>query len=233
MNAVKTNLKRLRTARKMTQDELAEKLHVVRQTVSSWETGKTTPDVETLTAIAQALEVDISELIYGRQPESLPSVQRAKRMRTAVFWAVGAMACGVLVSSWGNILRSFGVTNAFDPGNFTIDPYRWSLIWFGSAFLPCMTCIFTGIALVSVVRIKKTWFVRRIWLRRMLLLLGLSLPTYHFGMSTIAFLQMLGLFPALPEFLSSHVNNYFFHFFFYHQYVLLPFGFLIALGFPE
>ena len=65
MNAVGKNLKQLRQREKLTQDALAERLHVTRQAVSSWETGKTQPDIETLTALAEALGADIRELIYG------------------------------------------------------------------------------------------------------------------------------------------------------------------------
>ncbi len=40
MNTVAENIKRLRNQKDMTQDELAEKMHVTRQTVSNWETAK-------------------------------------------------------------------------------------------------------------------------------------------------------------------------------------------------
>ena len=40
MNAVGKNLKQLRQREKLTQDALAERLHVTRQAVSSWETGQ-------------------------------------------------------------------------------------------------------------------------------------------------------------------------------------------------
>lgn len=65
MNAVGKNLKQLRQREKLTQDALAERLHVTRQAVSSWETGKTQPDIETLTTLAEALNADVRELIYG------------------------------------------------------------------------------------------------------------------------------------------------------------------------
>ena len=39
MNTFDKNLKRLRIQRNLKQEELAEKLHVTRQTVSGWETG--------------------------------------------------------------------------------------------------------------------------------------------------------------------------------------------------
>lgn len=65
MTAVAKHIRALRTERNLTQEDLAEKLHVTRQTVSNWETGKSQPDVETLEKIAGALETDVMTLIYG------------------------------------------------------------------------------------------------------------------------------------------------------------------------
>ena len=90
MNKVAQNLKKLRTARGMTQDALAEQLHVVRQTVSLWENGKREPDIETLTAIAEVLNADVTELIYGPKPadDFADGLRRRKRLAivfTALF----------------------------------------------------------------------------------------------------------------------------------------------------
>ena len=59
------NIKSYREQKNITQDELAEKLCVTRQAVSNWECGKTEPDIDTLHKIADVLEVNIEELIYG------------------------------------------------------------------------------------------------------------------------------------------------------------------------
>lgn len=67
MNAVNTSIKDLRKKKNMTQDELAEKLNVTRQAVSNWENGKTQPDVETLTRLAEAFDVSVERLIYGKE----------------------------------------------------------------------------------------------------------------------------------------------------------------------
>ena len=50
-------LLRLRTEKKMTQDELAEKVFVTRQAVSRWEKGETTPNVETLKLLSGVFDV--------------------------------------------------------------------------------------------------------------------------------------------------------------------------------
>ena len=57
------NLKTIRKAKGYTQEELAIKLNVVRQTVSKWEKGLSVPDADTLCKIADVLETSISELL--------------------------------------------------------------------------------------------------------------------------------------------------------------------------
>lgn len=66
MNKVNTMIKVLRTEKGMNQEQLAEKLQVTRQAVSNWETGKTQPDIETLTRMAEAFGVSVEKLIYGK-----------------------------------------------------------------------------------------------------------------------------------------------------------------------
>lgn len=65
MASVGKHIRRLRTTKGLTQEQLAEKLFVTRQTVSAWETGKAQPDLETLERIAEALGTEVTEVIYG------------------------------------------------------------------------------------------------------------------------------------------------------------------------
>lgn len=57
------NLKRLRQSRGLSQEEMAGKLNVVRQTVSKWEKGLSVPDSEMLMEIARQFEVPVSALL--------------------------------------------------------------------------------------------------------------------------------------------------------------------------
>lgn len=66
MNKVSTTIKRLRLEKNMNQEQLAEQMHVTRQAVSNWETGKTQPDIETLTKLAEFFGVSVERLIYGK-----------------------------------------------------------------------------------------------------------------------------------------------------------------------
>lgn len=67
MNKVNTMIKLLRTEKGINQEQLAEHLHVTRQAVSSWETGKTQPDIETLTKMAEYFGVSVEQMIYGKE----------------------------------------------------------------------------------------------------------------------------------------------------------------------
>lgn len=57
------NIKILRKNKGFTQEELAVRLNVVRQTVSKWEKGLSVPDAEMLQKIADILEVDMKQLL--------------------------------------------------------------------------------------------------------------------------------------------------------------------------
>ncbi len=60
------NLKKIRKDKGYTQEALAEKLNVVRQTVSKWEKGLSLPDVDMLSKIANVLETDVNILLDGQ-----------------------------------------------------------------------------------------------------------------------------------------------------------------------
>lgn len=63
MMETKDVLYALRTKQELTQDELAEKIHVTRQAVSRWETGETVPNTETLKLLSKLFDVSINTLL--------------------------------------------------------------------------------------------------------------------------------------------------------------------------
>lgn len=62
-------LYQLRKQKGFSQEELASRLNVSRQTVSKWEIGDSTPDMEKLAAISDLFEVSLDELILGKQTQ--------------------------------------------------------------------------------------------------------------------------------------------------------------------
>lgn len=57
------NIKAIRKAKGLSQEELAVKLNVVRQTISKWEQGLSVPDSDLLIALSEALETPVSTLL--------------------------------------------------------------------------------------------------------------------------------------------------------------------------
>ena len=57
------NIKAIRKTKGLSQEELAVKLNVVRQTISKWEKGLSVPDADMLISISQALETPVSTLL--------------------------------------------------------------------------------------------------------------------------------------------------------------------------
>lgn len=100
MVSISKNIKRLRGERKLTQEQLAEALHVTRQTVSSWETDRTQPDVPMLAALADALETDIEDLIYGKKKhvglEAPPAPNRRTLSLVLTIFGVLLTALGLI-----------------------------------------------------------------------------------------------------------------------------------------
>ena len=111
---LKDTIKKLRTEQGLSQDELAERVHVVRQTVSKWECGTSVPDADSLVALARALGVSAAELLgesamVEKKPDDLAwetsllderiasESQRLDRLVRALKWALVGAAVMVLV----------------------------------------------------------------------------------------------------------------------------------------
>lgn len=66
---LKDNIKLIRKSKGLSQEELAVKLNVVRQTISKWEQGLSVPDSELLVSLSEALETPVSTLLGENIPE--------------------------------------------------------------------------------------------------------------------------------------------------------------------
>ncbi len=69
------NIRNLRKSRGLSQEELAARLHVVRQTISKWENGLSVPDSEMLIKLAAVFEVSVSDLLGA----GIPTEQEAQK----------------------------------------------------------------------------------------------------------------------------------------------------------
>ena len=104
----------LRTQRGMSQDDLAEKLEVSRQSVSKWETAQSTPDLDKIIKLANLFGVTVDELVRegeAPQPPEPPQpqgcyVEREKRGLTPV------QTLGVIFEVTGAALAILGIMGA-------------------------------------------------------------------------------------------------------------------------
>ena len=107
-----STIKRLRTERGVTQEQLAAMLNVSRSTIGMYETGSREPDFETCEAIADIFNVDMDYLI-GRSPVERkkvvipPGFQPMPEMSAVPL--VGSMACGPPILAEQNIEARIGV----------------------------------------------------------------------------------------------------------------------------
>lgn len=63
----KDDVKQLRMQANLTQEELANRLHVTRQTVSTWETGKNMPSLEILHTLSQLFDISLEKLLFNEE----------------------------------------------------------------------------------------------------------------------------------------------------------------------
>lgn len=103
------NLKTLRKQKGFSQEELATRLHVVRQTISKWEKNLSVPDADTLIRLAEILEVSVSELLGGKienentasdVAEQLSRINEQlaiKNRRSRRIWKIVAIVLAVIV----------------------------------------------------------------------------------------------------------------------------------------
>lgn len=68
----------LRKQKGFSQEELANRLNVSRQTVSKWEVGDSTPDMEKLIAISDLFGISLDELVLDKTSEPSSAAQSAK-----------------------------------------------------------------------------------------------------------------------------------------------------------
>lgn len=63
-------LYQLRKQKGLSQEELANRLNVSRQTISKWEVGDSTPDMEKLISISDLFEISLDELVMDKKPKT-------------------------------------------------------------------------------------------------------------------------------------------------------------------
>lgn len=99
-------IRKLRENKKMTQEELAEKIFVSSKAVSKWETGQGFPDISLLEPLAKALNISVIELLSG---EDIRNQNRSFNMAKGKFYV--CPVCGNVIRSTGEaVVSCCGIT---------------------------------------------------------------------------------------------------------------------------
>lgn len=120
------NLKTMRKAKGYTQEELAIKLNVVRQTVSKWEKGLSVPDADALSRIADVLDTDVSTLLgeeiieetdknaVAQQLAKINEQLAMKNQRSKTIWKVIVVILCIIVIFYILAIVVFSVISSKD-----------------------------------------------------------------------------------------------------------------------
>lgn len=99
-------IKKLRENRKMTQEELADKVCVSSKAISKWETGRGFPDIGLIEPLAKALGISVIELLSG---VDIRNKNRSSDMRKCRFYV--CPICGNVIQSTGEaVISCCGIT---------------------------------------------------------------------------------------------------------------------------
>ena len=121
MTKISKNIKRLRMLQNMSQEELSQKLFVSRQAVSSWENGRTQPDLDMIQKIAELFEVEVEELLYGEKRNTkLEESVRTSKTLFMVFSILGSLFVGagviiLMVALWDKFPNLIKASVSFIP----------------------------------------------------------------------------------------------------------------------
>lgn len=124
------NLRRIRKIRGLSQEELADKLNVTRQTISGWETDRCQPDIEMLKMLADVLKVDVSELLYGTKPSGYPRYQK----KYLIWFGVTG---GIVVAFFIFRMFLFPMADAYTAQHFMVNYRYFSLFRSAANWIFC------------------------------------------------------------------------------------------------
>ena len=108
MKSIGETISSLRKKKGMTQNELAEKMNVTDKAVSKWERDLSCPDINTISKLADILDVSVEELLKAKKKDN--SNTKMKDLINLIFRAV-ALAMGIAVVIL-NILNQIDVKSS-------------------------------------------------------------------------------------------------------------------------
>lgn len=116
-------IKQRRIERGMSQEDLAERIYVSRQTISNWENDKTYPDVQSLLLLSVLFDTTVDELIKGDVKAMEEIVNSKETYKAMTRWPMGGLA--VVVVAVAMLVVGYGILDWGFAPSFII----FFLIW--------------------------------------------------------------------------------------------------------
>lgn len=111
-----TQIKKLRSSQKLTQEQLSKKLNVSRQTISSWENNRNLPDLEMVVHISRVFNISLDQLILGDSTMTSKLVKDGSEMRKlkinfylTIIMIIAGVGCFILFKLIGSTMDSAGI----------------------------------------------------------------------------------------------------------------------------
>lgn len=107
-----SQIKKYRMERKMSQEDLAEKVYVTRQTISNWENGKSYPDIHSLLLLSSVFELSLDQLVKGdikRMEEKINEAEVKKFNHYGTVYAVLLVIFCITVVPLAVLLKVYGM----------------------------------------------------------------------------------------------------------------------------
>ena len=167
---LKENIKSLRKSKGLSQEELAIKLNVVRQTISKWEQGLSVPDAEMLISISELFETPVNTLlgedISEKEVNDLKAIsekleiinlqlsQRKKEKQKIIHWLLISLCIIILIIFISLVLLNSPYLNwnYNDPENAVLGVAFHSFEWI---FIRVASIIIIGLAIGIILTRKK------------------------------------------------------------------------------
>jgi len=106
---------RLRTGKKMSQQDLADALEVSRQSISKWETDGSVPELDKLIRLSEIFGISLDELILDKQPEMKNDSAKPVSLRqvTGVILLVFSAVLWLMIALFGEIIPGLILATPF------------------------------------------------------------------------------------------------------------------------
>ncbi len=179
MRDIGKNIRSMRIKRNMTQDELAERLSVTRQTVSNYETGRSRPDVDMLASIAELLQTDINTVIYGEKKNGIKAEEKKQLIIAIITTTILALFYFILLGPAKRLQYNEFIVGPLLFLQFVILPLCYVLLsWTIMQILKCLTG-------AKPLQLRWNPYLRITVYILLLLYFALILPTVYHGIKSI------------------------------------------------